>query len=216
MSRLITFGCSFTYGHGLPDCNIGDDSGLNPSKLAWPNLLSDKMNRSVVNLSRGGSGNTEMLWRLLNFDFQPDDFCVIMWSYFIRAERYRYLYDNINGVILPRDTAGMLEEEPMFTQNNSIKNLLAMSHASYYLTAKNISSYACVGPARPPGTSILPWTQEIIIPNCIKISNLDPTYSIYSHYVDTGLDKQHPGIKSHASIAESLYKKIVEVDNVLY
>ena len=39
--NLKTFGCSFTYGHGLADC-IQEDMmthGFSPSNMAWPNHL---------------------------------------------------------------------------------------------------------------------------------------------------------------------------------
>ena len=54
MDRLVAFGCSNTYGEGLPDCWVdknGDPSrtkagfhGPKPSKLAWPRLMANNMN----------------------------------------------------------------------------------------------------------------------------------------------------------------------------
>ena len=43
---LITFGCSFTYGHGLPDCIGGPDghAGPTPSEQAWPAMLGKIIN----------------------------------------------------------------------------------------------------------------------------------------------------------------------------
>jgi hypothetical protein len=49
--RLIAFGCSNTYGEGLEDCWIPEfrKHGPKPSKVAWPQILADKMGRECVN-----------------------------------------------------------------------------------------------------------------------------------------------------------------------
>lgn len=209
MTRLVAFGCSLTYGHGLPDCAVGSGAGLEPSSFAWPKLLADKLNATSVNMSQPGSGNTEILWRLLNFNFQPDDICVIMWSYFIRAEYYRYLYDG-NGVRIDNDKYDprALEEEPMFTENNNIKNLLAMSHAAYHLNYIGIKSYACVGSYPRDKRNVKPWDIDFSVPNSINILNLDLTFYSNEYTIDKALDGKHPGVRSHERIAEGIYKKI--------
>ena len=53
MSRLITFGDSFTYGHGLVDCHVPEKNwqGPNPSKFAWPQVLGDMLGIEVINKS---------------------------------------------------------------------------------------------------------------------------------------------------------------------
>lgn len=39
--KLVVFGCSFTFGHGLPDCLDVNKKGPGtlPSKMAWSNHL---------------------------------------------------------------------------------------------------------------------------------------------------------------------------------
>ena len=75
MSRLVAFGCSYTYGYGLSDCHIEPNKpGPNPSKLAWPSLLANMLDLEVVNCSNIGASNIHILWRLINFDFKNDDF----------------------------------------------------------------------------------------------------------------------------------------------
>ncbi len=72
--RLITFGCSNTYGHGLPDCHIPPNkAGPNPSKFAWPQLLADRLNLECVNLGEPGGSNKLMWWKTVNFKFEPTD-----------------------------------------------------------------------------------------------------------------------------------------------
>jgi hypothetical protein len=83
MSRLIAFGCSFTYGQGLPDCKIGEnwsDFANTPSLLSWPFLLGKKLDIPTINKGVPGASNTEILYHILNFEFEPRDKVVIMWS----------------------------------------------------------------------------------------------------------------------------------------
>lgn len=81
MTRLISFGCSCTYGHGLPDCFIPPNkAGLTPSRLAWPTLLSNKLNLDCVNLSKPGASNLFVLSEILNYEFKGSDTVVVMWT----------------------------------------------------------------------------------------------------------------------------------------
>jgi len=84
--RLVAFGCSITYGHGLYDC--WDPSGtintLTPSKLAWPNKLAELLGVEVINKGSCGASNKEISWNIQNFDFDEDDIVVIAWSYIQR------------------------------------------------------------------------------------------------------------------------------------
>lgn len=78
MSRLITFGCSYAYGTGLPDCNnwmFNKLHNLKPSKMGWASLLAKKLKVDCVNESFPGSSNTEILYNVLKFNYQPDDNC---------------------------------------------------------------------------------------------------------------------------------------------
>ena len=51
MARLITFGCSYTYGQSLPDCvnmPITDLISFTPSQLGWPKLVADKLGVELI------------------------------------------------------------------------------------------------------------------------------------------------------------------------
>lgn len=210
MARLVAFGCSFTYGHGLPDCAIGPHAGTTPSQHAWPALLADKLGRSVVNMSKPGAGNTEILWKLINFDFEPDDLCVIMWSYFTRSEFYMYTTDS-DGIRLREDKHNpkLYIDEDVFLEHNIIANWLVMDHASRYLEDFNIKSYAYIGPRRVTdkvdahsGAFYFKTNDKI------NVSNLDLSFSLNHCAVDTASDGRHHGIKSHKLIADSIHRRI--------
>lgn len=81
--RLIAFGCSHTYGVGLEDCWIeeGGPGDLPPSKLAWPQLMANKLGIQCVNASKWGSSNREIWHRITNFEFEKDDLIIAQWTY---------------------------------------------------------------------------------------------------------------------------------------
>lgn len=80
--RVVAFGCSHTYGHGLSDC-IKDEflPGEQPSKFAYPNVLANKLGIECVNNSSPGASNLEILLTILEFNFLPEDLVVVMWSH---------------------------------------------------------------------------------------------------------------------------------------
>jgi hypothetical protein len=79
--RLIAFGCSLTFGHGLPDHT---DDSRKPSKFAWPQILADLLKRKCVNISDLGNSNKEIWHDAVSFDFLESDIVFINWSYIER------------------------------------------------------------------------------------------------------------------------------------
>src|SRR6056297_1465073 len=80
MSRLITFGCSHTYGQGLSDCRVNTyEPGPTPSKFAWPQVLADKLNLECVNMSEPGTSPKRNWYSITNFDFNEDDIVIVKW-----------------------------------------------------------------------------------------------------------------------------------------
>lgn len=82
MGKLIAFGCSLTYGHGLPDCHIPPSfPGPNPSSMAWPSKLAALAKKECVNRATCGAGNFEIALSVISYQFEPSDVCFILWSY---------------------------------------------------------------------------------------------------------------------------------------
>lgn len=91
MSRLVAFGCSNTYGQGLPDCHFvnragGNEPGPHPSKHAWPAVLGKLLNTTeTINMGKPGASNKQIWNTIMNFDFRSDDFVVCHWSLIHRS-----------------------------------------------------------------------------------------------------------------------------------
>ena len=85
MDRLVAFGCSYTYGHGLPDCIMAKGrAGKKPSKFAWPHLLAKKLDKELYNAGVPGASNKLIMDTVINFPFKPTDTVVILWTYLNR------------------------------------------------------------------------------------------------------------------------------------
>jgi len=84
--NLFTFGCSFTFGHGFPDCN---DLSIHrsPSKYAWPSLLAKKLDLPLHNLASPGCSPFELGRRFLKHKHKisANDIVLIVWPYFDRT-----------------------------------------------------------------------------------------------------------------------------------
>ena len=80
MNKLYAFGCSYTYGDNTSDWHKKQNQ---PSRTAWPNLLSEKLNLDCINLSKSGSSNDRILQTLLdNYKLiQDQDIIYIMMTF---------------------------------------------------------------------------------------------------------------------------------------
>jgi hypothetical protein len=143
MSRLVTFGCSFTYGQGLPGCKIGDNTtkfASTPSEYAWPVNLSKLLDIEVINKGIPGASNLEILFHILSFDFKHDDIVVIMWSF---PDRDLY-FNSVKGLKPFKQLGNWLldrnkYEEEWFKnlsfKDNCVKSWLHIHHADLYLAS---------------------------------------------------------------------------------
>jgi hypothetical protein len=204
MSRLVAFGCSYTYGHGLEDCHIEPNNpGPNPSKLAWPNLLGNMLGLEVVNCSNPGASNIHILWKLLNFDFNDDDLCVVMWTHFSRHPFSILKYDPT--IIQWDDYTDKVftnEVSDLSKENLAIRNIITLHHGYSHLLNKKIKHLFVIGSTSDLSRYTFP---DIKIPTLM-------TDLIIKKYPDTALDNMHPGPNTHMFIAKYLLDKI----NVIY
>ena len=200
MSRLITFGCSYTFGHGLEDCYIPPDKeGPNPSKLAWPSLLGNMLNLEVINCSNPGASNTHILWKLLNFEFKNEDICVVMWTHFGRYPFSNLQYDSSIVIWKKYETSVFQSPHVLDKENLCVRNYMLIHHGYLYLQSKNLKHHFMIAPRE---------ASEYIIPNNINIPTLNKKSMNHNFWMDTALDKKHPGPKTHENVAKELFSKL--------
>lgn len=191
MGRLITSGCSWTYGSSLPDTY---PKQINPSIYAWPQVLGNLLNRSVINLAGGGYSNEVIFWKILNFEFEPDDICIIMWSFL-----HRYVLYEPDG---PRKLHDYKRDHRLYTALHhdydvAVRNCLTFHHSNMFLTNKNIRHYNLF--SGEYNIFELMNSTKIYIDNIIDLDFVS---------YDFGFDGGHPGIKSHEILANNIYNII--------
>jgi hypothetical protein len=201
--RIIAFGCSYAFGHGLPDC-IGKDTlspGKYPSKYAYPSIISQKLDRQLINLSEPGSSNKEICYRILNFDFEKDDIVILSWSH---TERSMIVQDeqNIKNQILGpwcSDKKSKLFYKHFYTTREDLFiTELYYTWANYHLTNK-VEKIINTPPLFNFSNNINLKKYEFIISD----------KSILELTIDAALDNAHPGVESHKTFAFYLLENFI-------
>jgi hypothetical protein len=200
MQRLITFGCSMTYGHGLPDCHIEPNfPGPVPSKLAWPSLVANQANVQLSNQGKCGASNLEILYNILKYKFSEGDVVIVMWSFVGRD-----LIFGKKGLLGKQQliSVGFWQTTELANNWNAVhsdadiatKTWLYVHHATLFLKSKNIpvynvfANYKSVKRYKP------------------KFLNLDYHKLKFKSWApfDFALDNLHPGVKTHKLIADEI------------
>ena len=202
--RLITFGCSFTYGHGLEDCFTPPlEPGPIPSKFAWPQLVANDLNMDCVNMSSPGSSNKEILHTLLNFKFNSTDVVVIMWSF---IERWCTLkdYKSISRLVLDNIDAALQYDKIFTVQDLQLDFIYRANFAKMYLNNKNLKNYHLSVHLEDCRPKVMPkW-------NAVNFSNLSMFHIAMQHppALDIANGNPHPGPGSHQILAQGLCDEI--------
>ena len=190
MSRLITFGCSLTWGVGLKD------DGLQPSKSAWPTLVAKELNLKLVNKGEPAASNNEILYELLTFDYKKDDIVIVMWTYSYRdvifskwGARFKYLRKRFG--LMSND---MSWKDQINKTDYDTKSWMCMHHADLFLKSKQLSYLH------------YPLSIKELSKNKIKEITVDNLCSDGFEFVDKGTDNSHPGEQSHIKVAEKIVK----------
>ena len=204
MPRLITFGDSFTYGHGLPDCHIPPGlAGPECSKLSWPQLLGDKLGMEVINRAKPGHSNIEILRDLLrSTDILPTDIVIIGWTYTVRDYVFKknFLGKDVSFKVSPWIGEKSFIKKWFSVHNDydlSVRAGLHIHHAECFLKTKEVNQYHFCAYREFFNT----------MPNFTRFPEHFISQNILPK-IDKALDKSHPGPKSHEKAAENLYEII--------
>lgn len=208
--RLITFGCSNTYGQGLPDCHLVDKTGdfragPHPSKHAWPAVLGKLLNRETFNLSCPGASNRAICYNVLNFSFEPTDIVVCHWSF---IHRHAVIYKdkpilNLGIWDIPERQIGESYQRYITTidcdYNLMIESCGYIDHAHRYLKDKVQCLYHVVFKQeefdqRPD------WCSFDFIANA----------GYFNRSFPLALDNAHTGINGHKELAKTIFNQHLE------
>ena len=215
--RLVTFGCSNTYGSFLPGEMI---TQAKPSKYAWPAVLSNKLGIECVNKGIGGASNKLISYVLHNTTLYPTDIVVILWTYVdrwsvIKSDTgivteddiqkygpYSFVPEHDNIAAWSQDKLSKYYYKHIYDETDHILDTkYRIDYANLYLNNKGIKNYhaAC------SSIESLVWTS-------IDNTNNHPLLLAINYpklqMIDKGTDNAHPGIKAHSAIADAFYKEI--------
>lgn len=201
MTRLVAFGCSFTYGQSMPICSAssrGSDAESQPSMLAWPAVLAHMMNVECANHSTCGASNLEILYTILNFEFKKSDIVVIMWSLPQRDlffKRWGTPFRQLGAWMTDRVAKKwiMSSDEYDYTQ----RTWMHMHHADLYLKMLDVKYIHY--PAVPPRVA-----------SSLKNLTISNLYLSGQAHCDTAGDHSHPGINSHKQTAAMIFNILNE------
>ena len=200
--EIVTFGCSYTYGEGLPDVKKHFISGnpQNTSKLGWATLVSQKLKLDLVNISYPGTSNTEILYNILTFNFKADDIVVVMWTHPIRD----IMFDKWTRFNSFRTRLGFWKKESntawekqVDIKDYVIKTWMCIHHVDLLLKVKKIK--------------YIHYPQDISEYNdyVIKEIKIDNLHNDGFLKVDKVADG-HPGVESNRLTAENIFRILNE------
>lgn len=196
--RLVTFGCSLTYGYYLEDCVPPDDEC--PSNFAWPSVLANKLNLPLVNLSTPGASNKQIWKIVLDTQLYSDDLVIIHWSHFDRWCIIEEQFIKKIGIWnIKNDSFSKAFFRHMHSDYDMQIELNCRSdHIERYLTDLGITHYHLVTKEKNI-KNITRWNSAKFLP--IYINRIRKNFP-------TALDGSHPGTAAHQELADQIYRNI--------
>lgn len=202
--KLYAFGCSYTYGHGLEDCIVGEvEPAKIPSQLGYANIVGEAINRDVLNLSDCGSSNKQITHHVKNVykKINSDDAVICQWSF---MDRYMIFDTNSHNNI--EKLGPWIDTKPSKSYYKFIHtDLDCITMTSWYINYTDLMiksrGTTKVLHTLPP---VLDYSHMVMLRELIDDTVVCTEDCLTQHHIDTALDNNHPGQKSHNEFAESL------------
>lgn len=141
--RIFFFGCSHTYGVGLPDCYKNQKK---PSNLGWAAYIAKHLNGKYINKSSSGASNKLIWHKIKKTKFKPSDIVFVLWSYPSRGTIFTSPWTHID---LHHNSLDSPESNAYYKYIYSIHDSLEMSKlfindATNYLNKSGVTLYQTV------------------------------------------------------------------------
>lgn len=192
MKRLVTFGCSHTFGEGL----------LNPNNESWPKKLAELLNVELKNYGVGGASNRKIQHTILNSKLTKDDLVIILWTY---ADRYHFFEDKKNESPLINVWSKNIHSKYWYQYfhteyNEKFDNQTIINQVNLYLKDKNIVTY-----------NLLVSNEYKYYYDITDLKSLDLDFTKdYLNKYERSSDGWHMGSLGHESFGNDIYKRISE------
>jgi len=204
--KIKSFGCSFTYGSDLSDCNVD-----HASVLTWPALLASNYNFEYECWARPGIGNLQIMHSVLEQALLNDPaIFIINWTW---LDRFDYLHPVDESFLTLRPDGKQLEHQLYYKHfYNQFHSML--TNAAYVVSTISILKSRNIKFLMTAMDSILtePVDPDWQDPNAIRM--LQKTLKPYVNWFDNmsflewsrrhgypESDKWHPLEQAHAAAA---------------
>ena len=207
-SNLFAFGCSHTYGHGLPDCIEKNNApGPYPSRQGFATHVATDLHKNIVNYGEPGASNKQILWILLNAldKITPNDSVMIQWSYTERSARFQTENKQTKiEKITPwsLDKVSNVYYKHIHTNVNDVYTAaLCINHAHLVLKDRGVSKVLQFRPPSQNGTTTeMKETLDKLLHSDIQLFNKN----LSDYHVDEAQDGTHAGLKSNILFANAI------------
>ena len=208
MPNLFAYGCSHTYGHGLPDCiDKGNTPGPYPSRQGFASHVASDLSKKIINYGEPGASNKQILWILLNSldKITPNDSVMMQWSYTERNARFQI--DNKQTrleKITPwgSDKVSKIYYKHIQTNIDDVYTVaLYINHAHLVLKDRGVSKVVQFRPPSQNGTTT-EMKEELDKLLYSSVELFDKNLADY--HVDVALDGTHAGLKSNKLFANKI------------
>lgn len=179
------------------------DAVGSPSAFSWPAILSKKLNIPHVNLGIPGAGNLEILYNILNYDIEPDDIVIVMWSFISRDFIFNQNGEHVKIGLWKQDdqTKSWLDIHNFY--DLTVRSFLYVHHADYYLRGRcKAHLHSTVGFRLDKGVYMKPIATPLFAKD-IDIIDLGNTFKSGSKLKDG-----HPDETTYASVADIFYDRL--------
>lgn len=222
-NRLVTFGCSLTYGQALHDRH----------KESWPAQLGKLLNLPFINQGRAGASAKRIWWEILHFPFQDNDLVCIGWTHKDRwciikkphsnpidndltgdgndeitnfdlpelalAEKYEQA-TGITDINLGREEIADVFYRHIHNDFDMTVNYFTfVNHIKYFLDDKKITNYH------------LDMTSHDSIPKFNKVQFLPISFDDIRKANPKAKDNWHPGVQAYKQFSSAIYNHIKEM-----
>lgn len=190
MSRLITLGCSHTFGNGV----------IHKDKQSWPAVLASLMGLKLVNLGSSGASNRFIQHQVYKTEFFSNDTVVILWTY---PDRYHFFKSKSQpGPFIhywaDNKISNMWYEELHSEYNQKFDNQTIVNQVNLFLQSKQVKVYNLIV------EKVFDYYFSLGNYNTLDIKFTDD----YLEKYPIGIDKCHLGYEGNIAFAKDLYKLI--------
>jgi hypothetical protein len=215
--RLVTFGCSHTYGEGiLPEDVLVRFSGNDPkpSTASWAAQLANKLDVELVNLAVRGTSVNFLANSLLTSDIKQDDIIAIL---FPSLERFTFLGNKANRteetIIIPNSKINVNETKKfyeLFNDYNLIRLNVMLTDYVYKILNSSENKFVCRFVSSPVHNYENLKLETKLIHDMCQINLLDIA-NRFNNQDRFGADGSHYSTVIHEILAEDFYEEFTNI-----